>query len=152
MLEADVTYAFLSLKRPTRDIFLARASLEAATQPSLAFLKPTEHTAWPHSVIRRMFNVSTSPGRVTALRILCELRLEKDDLHNVVEHALHPPRKTKAEKKAEALAAQSGRRNATAEPPMPTMEQMRRQPLARDGSGLMYWYLDYHTTTGEQNK
>ena len=84
---------------------------------------------------------------MTALRILCELRLEKDDLHTVVEYALHPPRKTKAEKKAEALAAQSNRRMA-AEPPQPTMEQMRRHPLAKDSSGLLYWYLDYHTTTG----
>lgn len=89
--------------------------------------------------------------RVTSLRILCELRLEKEDLHNVVEHALHPPRKTKAEKKAEALAAQSGRRHVAPEPPLPTMEQMRRQPLAKDSSGLMYWFLDYHTTTGKHS-
>lgn len=91
-------------------------------------------------------------SRVTALRILCELRLEKDDLHNVVEHAIHPPRKTKAEKKAAALAAAQGRRrNAPPEPPPPTMEQMRKQPLAKDSSGLMYWYLDYHTTTGSHS-
>ncbi len=87
--------------------------------------------------------------RVTALRILCELRLDKDDLHNVVEYALHPPRKTKAEKKAEALAAQTRGRKRDAEPPNPTMDQMRRQPLAKDSSGLLYWYLDYHTTTGK---
>lgn len=86
---------------------------------------------------------------MTALRILCELRLDKDDLHNVVEYAIHPPRKTKAEKKAEALAAQTRGRRQAVEPPDPTMEQMRRQPLAKDSSGLLYWYLDYHTTTGE---
>ena len=85
--------------------------------------------------------------RVTALRILCELRLDREDLHNVVEHALHPPKKTKAERKAIAAAEKAGRR-LDPEPQMPTMEQMRREPLALDSSGLMYWYLDYHNTTG----
>ena len=85
--------------------------------------------------------------RVTALRILCELRLDREDLHNVVEHALHPPKKTKAERKALAAAEKAGRK-LYPEPQMPTMEQMRREPLALDSSGLMYWYLDYHNTTG----
>lgn len=78
--------------------------------------------------------------------MLCELRLEKDDLQNIVEYAVHPPRKSKAEKKAEAALV--GNRRQAAGPPAPTMEQMRRQPLAKDSSGLLYWYLDYHTTTG----
>ena len=84
---------------------------------------------------------------MTALRILCELRLDREDLHNVVEHALHPPKKTKAERKAIAAAEKAGRK-LDPEPQMPTMEQMRREPLALDSSGLMYWYLDYHNTTG----
>lgn len=85
--------------------------------------------------------------RVVALRILCELRLDREDLHNVVEHALHPPRKTKAERKAAQLARKAGK-VPPVEPVLPTMAQMRREPDAKDSSGLLYWYLDYHTTTG----
>lgn len=85
--------------------------------------------------------------RVTALRILCELRLDREDLHNVVEHALHPPKKTKAERKAIQMALKAGK-SPPPEPALPTMNQMRREPLAHDSSGLLYWYLDYQTTTG----
>ena len=88
-----------------------------------------------------------SINRVASLKLLCELRLDKDDLHNVVEHALHPPRKTKTERKAAQMAAKAGK-PLPPEPVLPTMAEMRREPLAKDSSGLLYWYLDYHTTTG----
>ena len=85
--------------------------------------------------------------RVSALRILCDLRLEKEDLHNVVENAIHPPKKSKSEKRAIEKAKQNGQR-LPPEEPMPSLDDMRREPTAKDSSGLLYWYLDYHTTTG----
>ena len=88
-----------------------------------------------------------SECRLSALRVLCELRLEKDDLHNVIELALNPPKKTKAEKRAIEKAKAEGKR-LPPEDPLPSMEEMRKEPIGKDGSGLLYWYLDYHKTTG----
>jgi hypothetical protein len=68
--------------------------------------------------------------RVSALKALCEARLDRDDLHDKIEEAIRPSKATRA------AAKLTGR--------LPRVEDFRREPLGTDSSGLDYFYLDLH--------
>ena len=68
--------------------------------------------------------------RVEALKALCEIRLEKDDLLFLVEDAIKPCKATRQ------AAKQTGF--------WPSLDDFRRAPLGEDSSGLAYYWFDLH--------
>lgn len=70
--------------------------------------------------------------RVAALKALCEMRLDKDDLRAAVDAAGGPRRRTK---KGDADESR-------------TLDDFRRAPLGEDARRRCYWYHDFHDTTG----
>jgi hypothetical protein len=67
---------------------------------------------------------------VQALKALCEIRLEKDDIVSLMEDAIKPCKATRQAAKVTGV--------------WPSLEDYRRQPLGEDSSGLSYFYFDLH--------
>lgn len=68
-----------------------------------------------------------------ALKALCEIRLEKDDLAGLIEEAIKPGKATRAAAKQTGL--------------WPSPDDFRRGPLGEDSSGLSYFHFDLHLCT-----
>lgn len=68
--------------------------------------------------------------RVQALKALCEIRLEKDDIMFEIEDAIKPCKATRQ------AAKQTGF--------WPSLDDFRREPLGEDSSGLAYYWFDLH--------
>ena len=68
--------------------------------------------------------------RVQALKALCEIRLEKDDIVSQMEDAIKPCKATRQQAKLTGV--------------WPTLDAFRREPLGEDSSGLTYYYFDLH--------
>ncbi|CAK0785661.1 hypothetical protein CVIRNUC_008872 [Coccomyxa viridis] len=69
-------------------------------------------------------------GRVQALKALCEIRLEKDDIVFLIEDAIKPCKATRQ------AAKQTGF--------WPSLDDFRREPMGEDSSGLAYYWFDLH--------
>ena len=68
--------------------------------------------------------------RVQALKALCEIRLEKDDIVFLIEDAIKPCKATRQ------AAKQTGF--------WPSLDDFRREPMGEDSSGLAYYWFDLH--------
>ena len=65
-----------------------------------------------------------------ALKALCEIRLEKDDIVFLIEDAIKPCKATRQ------AAKQTGF--------WPSLDDFRREPMGEDSSGLAYYWFDLH--------
>lgn len=75
-------------------------------------------------------------SRVAALKALCEMRLDKDDLRGAIDAAAGPRRRLK-----------KGEVDDSA-----TLDDFRRAPLGRDAAGRAYWLHDFFDTTGDPTR
>ena len=79
--------------------------------------------------------------RVLALKVLCEIRLDKDDLRSAIESYMKPvkaPSRPPSGKTRAGGSSTRGRPEPASEPAM----DIRHQPLGEDDHGVQYWYLD----------
>lgn len=79
--------------------------------------------------------------RVTTLKTLCEMRLDAQDLVNLVDECGKVGRSAKANAVAAANAKRKG-------PPLPDYINLRPAPLGISGKGHSFWLLDLHTLQG----
>ena len=80
--------------------------------------------------------------RVLALKLLCEIRLDKDDLRAAIEVSMKPVKPPSRPPSGKTRAGSSSTRGRPAETSLePTMD-VRHEPLGEDAHGVMYWYLD----------
>ena len=79
--------------------------------------------------------------RVLALKLLCEIRLDKDDLRSAVELAMKPSKAPSRPSSGKTRAGGSSTRGKP-EPALEAVMDIRRDPLGEDDNGVMYWYLD----------
>lgn len=79
--------------------------------------------------------------RVLALKLLCEIRLDKEDLRAVVEAAMKPqkpPSRPPSAKSTRSGAHSKGRAEAVQE----LLLELQHEPLGEDSEGTTWWYLD----------
>lgn len=81
-------------------------------------------------------------SRVTTLKTLCEMRLDCQDLVNLVDECGKVGRSAKANAAAAANAKRKG-------PPLPEYINLRPAPLGTSGKGHNFWLLDLHTLQGD---
>ncbi|GFR50803.1 hypothetical protein Agub_g13068, partial [Astrephomene gubernaculifera] len=102
-------------------------------------------------------------NRVLALKLLCDMRLEREDVKGAIDALLVPPRGTSAAAGAGAGGAKGGaqkaaggragpvaaqpvtrrrRGDASAPPPPPlTVDDVRKRPLGHDSNGAALWVV-----------
>ncbi|CAD7698498.1 unnamed protein product [Ostreobium quekettii] len=76
--------------------------------------------------------------RVHALKSLCDIRAEREDIRITIDEVLRP-RKVKSQAK--------GVRNNQATVTSCSINDVRKEPIGRDSMGCHYWYLDLLNTS-----
>ena len=76
-----------------------------------------------------------------ALKLLCEIRLDKDDLRSAIEISLKPVKPPSRPPSGKTRAGGSSTRGRPELAPEPSMD-IRHEPLGEDDAGITYWYLD----------
>ena len=79
--------------------------------------------------------------RVLALKLLCEIRLDKDDLRSAIELSMKPVKPPSRPPSGKTRAGGSSTR-ARPEPSIEPSMDVRHEPLGEDAQGVIYWYLD----------
>lgn len=74
--------------------------------------------------------------RVTALKVLCEMRLDREDIRNRIE-AAQIVRQNKRKAAIMRLGA-----------PEEELPSFRKHQIGQDSKGFVYWYSDCWETTG----
>ncbi|KAL3157904.1 hypothetical protein ABBQ32_012312 [Trebouxia sp. C0010 RCD-2024] len=79
--------------------------------------------------------------RVLALKLLCEIRLDKDDLRSAIEQSMKPVKPPSRPPSGKPRAGGGSIKGQPEPSPESTMD-VRHEPLGEDANGVMYWYLD----------
>ncbi|DBA82749.1 hypothetical protein WJX77_007341 [Trebouxia sp. C0004] len=79
--------------------------------------------------------------RVLALKLLCEIRLDKEDLRSAIELSMKPPKAPSRPPSGKTRAAGASTRGRS-EPAPEVVMDVRHEPLGESDKGVMYWYLD----------
>jgi len=75
------------------------------------------------------------------LKLLCEIRLDKDDLRSAIELSMKPPKAPSRPPSGKTRAAGASTRGRP-EPAPEVVMDVRHEPLGESDKGVMYWYLD----------
>ena len=75
------------------------------------------------------------------MKLLCEIRLDKDDLRSAIELSMKPPKAPSRPPSGKTRAAGASTRGRP-EPAPEVVMDVRHEPLGEDDKGGMYWYLD----------
>ena len=91
--------------------------------------------------------------RVLALKLLCEIRLDKDDLRAAVELAMKPPKAPSRPPSGKSTRS-GGPNRGRAEAAQEQQLELHHEPLGEDGDDVMWWYLDmgHANQTGPSGK
>lgn len=91
--------------------------------------------------------------RVLALKLLCEIRLDKDDLRAAVELAMKPPKAPSRPPLGKSTRS-GGPNRGRAEAAQEQQLELHHEALGEDGDDVMWWYLDmgHATQTGPSGK
>ena len=89
----------------------------------------------------QLLHFSNACCRVLALKLLCEIRLDKDDLRSAIELSMKPVKPPSRPPSGKTRAGGSSTRGRPEPSPEPTMD-FRHEPLGEDAHSVMYWYLD----------
>eukprot|EP00798_Chlamydomonas_sp_ICE-L_P028438 gene28438-31580_t len=102
--------------------------------------------------------------RVLALKELCDVRLDREDLRGVVDETLRPPPKQVAKKTPPPPPSGGSRRSSRGGAPPPaaakaalvpvqrTPDDYRKESLGLDSNGNTYWMLDMWSVGSRRNE